>query len=407
MPSRTDSLRIATGLIALHVADDSFVQPESGTGPVDHLASGLIPLMLLVIALVRFPRMGAGRQAIAAFAIGLLGVVGATEGVYYAMQVGPSGDDFTGLVAGVAGIALLGLGAVTLWQSRRLDERRIRRYPRRAALAAAAVAVVAFVGFPLVLAYTMTHTARAIVPAAHLGAEHENVDLRTSDGLRLEGWYVPSRNGAAVIVFPGRKGPQRITRMLARHGYGVLLFDRRGEGASDGDPNAWGWGGDRDILAAAEFLEDRPDVDPGRIGGVGLSVGGELMLQVAAETEALKAVVSDGAGARAWSEDIREVTGAARLISAPTLAAKTVGTALFSNTKPPPSLFDLLPRIERPVFLIRSPTAVNERLGPEYEKLPRGPTRTWAVPGAGHTQGSKVRPAEYERRVVGFFDRRL
>ena len=30
--------------------------------------------------------------------------------------------------------------------------------------------------------------------------------------------------------------------MLADHGYGVLLFDRRGEGASEGDPNLLGWG---------------------------------------------------------------------------------------------------------------------------------------------------------------------
>ena len=31
------------------------------------------------------------------------------------------------------------------------------------------------------------------------------------------------KNGAAVIAFPGRKGPQAHTRMLVRHGYGVLL----------------------------------------------------------------------------------------------------------------------------------------------------------------------------------------
>ena len=59
--------------------------------------------------------------------------------------------------------------------------------------------------------------------------------------LELEGWYVPSKNRAAVIAFGGRKGTQRPTRMLVRHGYGVLLFDRRGEGDSDGDPNALGW----------------------------------------------------------------------------------------------------------------------------------------------------------------------
>ena len=112
------------------------------------------------------------------------------------------------------------------------------------------------------------------------------------DGVRLEGWYIPSKNGAAVIAFPCRSGPQKLARMLARHGYGVLLFDRRGEGAGEGDPNAFGWRGERDVKAAIEFLRRRPDVDPERIGGLGLSVGGELMLQTAAETSALAAVVT-------------------------------------------------------------------------------------------------------------------
>ena len=93
--------------------------------------------------------------------------------------------------------------------------------------------------------------------------------LHTSDGLDLAGWYVPSRNGAAVIVFPGRSGTRKQARMLARNGYGVLLYDRRGEGASEGDPNGWGWDFDKDILAGIDFLKDRPDVDPHRIGGLG------------------------------------------------------------------------------------------------------------------------------------------
>ena len=120
----------------------------------------------------------------------------------------------------------------------------------------------------------------------------------TSDGLELEGWYVPSRNGAAVMRSPGRGGPQKHARMLARHGYGVLLFDRRGEGKSDGDPNSWGWGGAKDIKAAIDFLQRRPDVDPGRIGGIGLSVGGEILLETASETDELAAVVAEGAGVR-------------------------------------------------------------------------------------------------------------
>ena len=122
------------------------------------------------------------------------------------------------------------------------------------------------------IAYVVTHTA-AVVPTPNLGAAHEDVTFTTSDGLRLEGWFIPSRNGATVIAFPGRSGPQKHTRLLVKHGYGVLLFDRRGEGASEGDPNTFGWVGDRDLHAAIDYLRSRRDVDPERIGAIGLSVG--------------------------------------------------------------------------------------------------------------------------------------
>ena len=160
--------------------------------------------------------------------------------------------------------------------------------------------------FPIGLGYVTTHTARSVVPDNHLGVPYEDVTFRTSDGLELEGWYVPSKNGAAVISFPGRSGTQKQARMLARHGYGVLLFDRRGEGESDGDPNAWGWGGYRDVEAAIAFLRQRPDVEPDRIAGIGLSVGGEMMLEAAARGADLAAVVSDGAGPRTYAEDMDE-----------------------------------------------------------------------------------------------------
>ena len=104
---------------------------------------------------------------------------------------------------------------------------------RRALIGLGAVAASAIVLFPTSLAYVVTHTLRSDVREAQLGGPHEVVSFETTDGLRLEGWFVPSRNGATVIAFPGRAGPQKHARMLIRHGYGVLLFDRRGEGVSE------------------------------------------------------------------------------------------------------------------------------------------------------------------------------
>jgi len=135
----------------------------------------------------------------------------------------------------------------------------------------------------------------AEVPTPRLGAAYEDVHFTTSDGLRLQGWFVPSRNGATVIVFPGRSGPQKQARMLIRHGYGILLFDRRGEGASEGDPNLFGWAGERDLHAAAAYLGEshrRRSRSDRRHRSVR---GGEMLIHAAAHSDAFKVVVSEGA----------------------------------------------------------------------------------------------------------------
>ena len=197
--------------------------------------------------------------------------------------------------------------------------------------------------------------------------------------------------------------------MLARHGYGALLFDRRGEGESDGDPNVFGWAGE-DIRAAVEFLRSRPEIDPDRIGGLGLSVGGEMMIEAAAESDGLKAVVSKVRGSARSARRSRYPTrgrGSRRRWFTP---SRTPGVALFSNTLPPPSLEDLVGRIApRPVAIIYAmPGQGGEaELSQVFYDAGREPKTIWRVPGAGHTGGIEARPAEYERRVVGFFDRAL
>jgi hypothetical protein len=396
-------------VVALHVADDSFVNPEPGTSPLDHLAGGLVPLAALSIAAVAYRRARSGLRATIALVAGLLAVVvGAASAGYETVTVGPSGDDYTGLAAIPAGLLLIALGVATLWKSRRLDERLWRRYVRRSLLGVAGLVAAAQILGGIALGYVSTHVMRQYVPPANLGSAYENVSFTTSDGLRLEGWYVQSQNGAAVIAFPGRSGPQQHARMLARSGYGVLLFDRRGEGASEGDSNLFGWGGEKDILAAVEFLRSRPEVEPGRIGGIGLSVGGELMLQTAAQSDGLAAVVSDGAGTRTLSEDLEDIPSPGKWIGLPFLAAKTGAVALFSDTAPPPKLTDLVPRVApTPLLLIWAPSSGGEDMNPTYYRLAGQPKAIWAIPEAEHIQGIAARPKEYERRVVEFFERAL
>ena len=404
------AFRLAILVIAVHVVDDNFLQPQPGTSAGDHLVSGLVPLAVLGVTAWGYAHVrGLWRGAIA-LAFGVLGIAAGVEAVHYTNKVGASGDDFTGLLCIPAGLALLGLGAVVLWRTRRTDGPLLVRYGRRALLGIGAIVGLYMVLFPIALGYVTTHVGRPVVPDNELGVAYENVSFRTSDGLKLVGWYVPSKNGAAVIAFPGRKGPQAKARMLARHGYGVLLFDRRGEGKSEGEPNSWGWGGHRDAEAAIAFLQRRRDVDPQRIGAIGLSVGGEMLLETAARTDALKAVVSEGAGARSLTEDMdQDVSGAEKWIGAPLSAVKTASVAVFSNQSPPENLKDLVPRIApRAMFLIAAPNSpAGERLNRGYYAAAGQPKTLWEIPESGHVGGQEARPREYEGRVIALLDREL
>jgi hypothetical protein len=398
----------ALAVVALHVVDDNFLQPQPGTSADHHLVSGLVPLLCLGVSAAAYRRARPGLRAAIALMAGYFGVLAGTEAFHYTRAVGPSGDDYTGLLSLPAGLLLICVGATTLWRSRRRDDGLWWRYGRRLLLTTGVALLALAVLFPVAVGYIVTHTSRAKVPRADLGAAYENVSFTTSDGLRLKGWYISSRNSAAVIAFPGRASAQKRAKMLARHGYGVLLFDRRGEGESEGDPNLFGWQGERDIHAAVAFLQRRPGVDPERIGGIGLSVGGEMMIEAAAESNALKAIVSEGASSRSVRDELANPGG--EWLEVLGTGINTAATAIFGNHLPPASLKSLVPRIAPgSVFFVygeRGQPAEEPANSAFYSAAGR-PKAIWKVPGSGHIGGIDAQPAEYERRVVAFFDEAL
>ena len=262
------------------------------------------------------------------------------------------------------------------------------------------MALLWFLVFPIAVGYVYTHTAPE--PAQpDLRVPYENVVVTTNDGLELTATYVPSRNRAAVVLFPGASRSEE-ARMLLAHGYGVLLLDPRGQGGSEGD--AVRWAGDQDVLAGVAYLRERPEVDADRVGAMGFSIGGEMLLRAAAQSESIRAVVSEGAGESVGETDI---SGPARLLVDPSQAVMSAATSIFSNHKPPPPIVDHIGAIApRPVLLIYADPGIggeNTRQ-PIYYAAAGDPKSIWKVPGSDHTGGIDAAPLEYERRVVDFFD---
>ena len=394
----------AMTIIALHVAVDSFIAPEPGTGAADHLLRGFVSLALLALAAVVYPSLSAGKRAALAGVFGALALEGAVLAIADARAVGARGEDWTGFLLVPVGVVLLVQAGTLLWRSRKPGR---LRWLRRAGIAVGTILIAYWLVVPVGIAILATHRPRADVQSADLGMPYEEVTLRTSDSLELAAWYVPSRNGAAVISYPTRQGKLPQARMLVRHGYGVLLLDARGYDGSEGDPNLFGWDDAKDIDAAVAWLQSRSDVKDDRIGGIGFSVGGEMMLQAAASNTGLRAVVSEGAGVRSVREDL--LRGPRGWFALPEAAVQSAALAVMSGTAPPPALDNLVARIgPRPLFLIYAGRGGGgEELNPDYFEAASEPKTLWKIGEAGHVGGFDARPREYEERVIGFFDRAL
>ena len=106
--SSSGAVPAAVGLVALHVVDDSFLQPQPGTSQPT-TSSAALCRSRSSRRRGRLPRARAGVRA-TPHSSRLLRRLGGIEAVYY-RQRGPSGDDFTGFLSIVAGVVLLAIGA--------------------------------------------------------------------------------------------------------------------------------------------------------------------------------------------------------------------------------------------------------------------------------------------------------
>lgn len=309
----------------------------------------------------------------------------------------------------VSGIAMFGFGAASALR----DRRRLGRVVEGAAMLIVLVAAVSVLA-PAAAATVVPATQVTSTPAA-VGLEYESATVTTTDGVELAAWYVPGSNGAGVVVMHGagstRSDVLDQAAVPARGGYALVLIDARGHGDSGGTAMDFGWYGDLDIAAAAEFLVPRARVEPGRIGVVGLSMGGEQAVGAAAADPRIRAVVAEGATARqaadkAWLSDVYGWRG--RLQER--LERVQYGiTDLLTGASPPISLRSAASHAAGTRFLLIAAGNVEDEAHAAAHIRSGGDGRVtvWNVEGAGHTGGYATRPGEWERRVLAFLDEHL
>ena len=313
------------------------------------------------------------------------------------------------------GVAALAAGATAaLWSVWRLlrGMRRRQWWVALPALLVAAYLALWTVGQGVAASFP-AHPALGSRTPSHVGLPHESITLRTADGVNLAGWWVPSENGAAVVLLHGAGSTRTAVldqaAVLGSHGYGVLLLDARGHGASGGRGMDFGWYGERDAAAALDFLTGRPGVAADRIGVLGLSMGGEVAIGIAGIDSRVHAVIAEGAtnrvasdkaylAAYGWRGDIQRgidwgTYAIADLLSAAPKPAPLRDSVISTQADGTPT----------PMLLITAGKVDTERLAAErLRRAAPDAVEVWTVPGAGHTAGLRTRPAEWQQRVLDF-----
>ena len=394
-------------LIAIHLLDLAFSGPDASLAGV--LAIVAVPVGWALAQ----PRVTRPTRLVLGLVVGLLAVgFGAVSHGLHVVNSGPDLRDVTGVGMIVGGALLAAAGIAALAAPRRAPRRTAPawRLAHGAGWLAAVPVFAVLAVMPFAMALMVTHAPRWAIQESSLGVPHEEVGLETEDGRRLSGWYVPSRNGAAVLLSHGSGGSrERVVghiRMLARHGYGVLALDNPGNGESDGHSNGLGSNAQPAVDTALRWLGRRPDVEPGRIAGFGISLGAEVLLEAAAREPRLRAVVADGPTRPMDGTRVNDPGPVGRAFGA------VWGQAVrgISGTREAPSLLPIVPRIApRPVLLIAGGVGAPAEIPANRAyRDAAGPTaQLWELPDAGHTGGLHTHPDAYARRTLAFLDHAL
>lgn len=250
---------------------------------------------------------------------------------------------------------------------------------------------------------------------ADYNLEFEDVTITNPDGMKLAGWFIPSENGAVIIMQHGYKSTRKEllneAEMMHRHGYGALITSVRAHDYSEGELISLGIYEMADMQAWYDYLITRDDIDPERIGILGNSYGGMLSIEYASKNENIKAVVANSAFSSmkdTVATSVKHFTGLPEFPFVPLIV-------FWSETDTGIKMEEIdttkwIPNISpRPVFLMQG--GADEVISPESGQIlydaAKEPKELWFDPELGHVEFDKERPEEYEARVSAFFDQYL
>jgi fermentation-respiration switch protein FrsA (DUF1100 family) len=248
-----------------------------------------------------------------------------------------------------------------------------------------------------------------LIPLGYTLVEHnikfQSVDLLTEDGIRLTAWYTPPKNGVVILLAHGYgdNRPEWMYPLLAKKDYGLLAWDARAHGESDGEISTIGYLEVLDVKAALEYALAQPGVE--HVGAWGGSMGGATLIRAAAQYPEIEALVVDSSFTSLSDEfdflvPYPVINPVAKLL----MWAQT-GISI-DNVSP---LEDIAKISPRPVYVIQGTgdTVASPYSAEALFNAAKEPRFLWVEENVPHLAMVLDNPGRYQRRVVNFFDEYL
>lgn len=125
-----------------------------------------------------------------------------------------------------------------------------------------------------------------------------DVLMSSSKGDLIPAWWIPGlKGGPGIILAPGygmsRSDALSLAVALHEEGFNLLVFDQRGSGADPRGASSLGLYETEDMLGAVEYLRDRRESNPQRIGIWGVDVAALAALKAAAVVPEIRSIAAD------------------------------------------------------------------------------------------------------------------
>jgi len=261
------------------------------------------------------------------------------------------------------------------------------------------ILLILLIGIGLFLFFRWFERANVWIPSStfyanpeNLGMKYEEVFFKTSDDVRLHGWYIPADEPIASMLFMHGNGGNisyRVESLRQFHSINlnIFIFDYRGYGKSGG------WlsekGTYRDAQAAYEWLKEKTPDQP--IILFGRSLGGAIATHLANNIDASALIVES------CFTSIPDI--GADLF--PILPVQWLATIQYDAK-------NKIKNVDMPVLVVHSPedTLIPYHHGREiYEAAPE-PKEFMKIQG-GHNEGYIMSEEEYLAGFQSFFDKYL